>query len=128
MKLLLDAHALLWWLQDDDQLPAAVADLIDDPAVPTSVSVVTLWELIVKSLRGRLRLPAPPEIVFSDALDDAGFRALAAERRHVLALPELPEIHGDPFDRMLVAQAVVEDMAIVTGDDAIRRYPVRTIW
>ena len=128
MKLLLDAHALLWWLQDDDRLPSAVGDLIDDSGVPTTVSVVTLWELMVKSLRGRLRLPSSPESIFADALDDAGFRVLAAERRHVLALPELPDIHGDPFDRMLVAQALVEDMTIVTGDQAIAQYPVPTIW
>lgn len=128
MKLLLDAHALLWWLQDDDRLPVAVGDLIDDPSVPTTVSVVTMWELMIKVMRGRLRLSAEPEHVFNDVIDGSGFRVLATERRHVLALPELPEVHGDPFDRMLVAQALVEGMSVVTGDPAIARYPVDVVW
>jgi PIN domain nuclease of toxin-antitoxin system len=126
--LLLDAHALLWWLQDDRQLPSAVGDLIDDPGVPITVSVITLWELMIKAMRGRLTLPAEPGHVFNEVIDGSGFRVLSTERRHVLALPELPDVHGDPFDRMLVAQAMVEGMSIVTGDPAIARYPVDVVW
>jgi PIN domain nuclease of toxin-antitoxin system len=128
VRLLLDAHALLWWLQDDRQLPSAVGDLIDDPGVPITVSVITLWELMIKAMRGRLTLPAEPEDVFNEVIDGSGFRVLSTDRRHVLALPELPDVHGDPFDRMLVAQAMVEGMSIVTGDPAIARYPVDVVW
>ena len=128
MRLLLDSHALLWWLLDDAQLPAAVGDLIDDPNIPTSVSVVTLWELMLKAERGRLKLPLPTETMFTDVLDESGFRIIGPERRHVLALAELPQIHGDPFDRMLIAQAMVEDLDLVTGDEFIRQYPIRTVW
>ena len=128
MRFLLDSHALLWWLEDDERLPSPVADLIDDPATHVSVSVATLWELTLKTLGGRLRLPDVPERAFGEVLDAAGFRIVPVHRRHVLALPELPAIHGDPFDRMLVAQALVEDLDLVSGDEAIRRYPVRTVW
>lgn len=128
MRLLLDSHALVWWLQDDDRLPAAVADLIDDPTVNVNVSVASLWELMVKTLAGRLRLQDDPAQLFVDPLDEAGFRVVTLQRAHVLALSELPAIHADPFDRMLVAQALVEDFDLVTGDEQLRRYPVRTLW
>jgi PIN domain nuclease of toxin-antitoxin system len=128
VKLLLDAHVLLWWLIDDERLPAPVADLIDDPNVHTAVSVVSLWELMIKYMRGRLRLPDDPARVFTEVVDRSGFRVLAAERRHVMALPELPDVHTDPFDRMLVAQALVEGMSIVTADPAISRYPIDVVW
>ncbi len=128
MRLLLDAHAFIWYLTDDDRLPRPVARLIDDPATPVLLSVVTQWELMIKALGGRLRLPDAPERFLVTPVEEAGFRLLPIESRHVLALPELPAIHGDPFDRMLVAQAIVEDLEIVTGDEHIARYPVRTIW
>ena len=128
MKLLLDSHVLLWYLVNDDRLPQPVKDLLEDPATPVTVSVATLWELMVKALAGRLHLPDAPERFLTDPIVDAGFRQLALEPRHVLALPELPQIHGDPFDRMLVAQAVVEGMSVVSGDPAIARYPVNVVW
>ncbi len=128
MRLLLDSHAFLWYLVNDDRLPRSVKDLLEDPSVPVTVSVATQWELMVKSMRGRIRLPGSPERFLIDPAAEAGFRVLPIEQRHVLALPELPEIHTDPFDRMLVAQAIVDDLDLVTGDEQIRRYPVRTVW
>lgn len=128
MRLLLDSHAFLWYLLNDDRLPQPIKDLLEDPAISVTVSVATQWELMVKSMRGRIRLPGSPEQFLIDPAEEAGFRVLPIEQRHVLALPELPDIHADPFDRMLIAQAIVDDMDLVTGDDVIRRYPVRTLW
>jgi PIN domain nuclease of toxin-antitoxin system len=128
VKLLLDSHAFIWYLTNDDRLPEPVKALLEDPMTPVLVSVATHWELMVKALAGRLHLPEAPDRFLMEPIEEAGFRLLPIESRHVLALPELPAIHGDPFDRMLVAQAIVEDLEIVTGDEAIRRYPVRTIW
>lgn len=128
MRLLLDSHVLLWYLVNDDRLPQPVKDLLEDRATPVTVSVASQWELMVKALAGRLRLPDALERFLSDPIEEAGFRVLSLEPRHVLALPELPQIHGDPFDRMLVAQALVEEMSVVTGDPAIARYPVDVVW
>jgi len=128
VKVLLDTHALLWWLTDDDRLPMPVGDLIDDAATRVHVSVASLWELTIKVTAGRLEIVDDPATLLTEPLDAAGFRVMPIDRRHVLALPELPQLHGDPFDRMLVAQALVEDLDLVSGDPMIATYPVRVVW
>ena len=128
MRLLLDSHTVLWAATDDDRLPDNVRELIADRRNRVVVSVASTWELTLKALAGRLRLPEPPAAYFDGLVRDFGLDLLAVRQGHVAALPELPEIHEDPFDRMLVAQALAEDLDLVTGDERIRRYPVRTIW
>lgn len=129
MRLLLDSHAWLWFmLGDAERFPADIRDVIEDPKTHVVVSVASQWELMIKALRGRIRLPDPPERFLIDLPRDTGFRVLDIQPRHVAALADLPELHGDPFDRMLVAQALIEDLDIVTDDEVIRRYPVRTAW
>ena len=124
----MDSHVFLWYLTADDRLPPPIKGLLEDTTVAVTVSVATQWELMVKSMLGRLRLPEAPERFLVDQVDEAGFRVLPIEQRHVLALADLPEIHADPFDRMLVAQAIVEGLDLVTGDERIHGYPVRTLW
>ena len=129
MRLLLDSHALLWFLRgDEDRFPTHVRDLVEDPGNHVAVSVASQWELMLKALAGRLRLPEAPDVFLLDLPREAGFRVIDVQPRHVQALPELPSIHGYPFDRMLVAQALVEDFDLVTGDETLRSYPVRTLW
>jgi PIN domain nuclease of toxin-antitoxin system len=128
VRVLLDSHAFLWLATGDDRMPRAVRDLVEDARTKTTVSVATTWELTLKVLAGRLRLPGPPAEHFAEHIDEFGYELLPIHQRHVAALPELPAIHDDPFDRMLVAQALVEDLELVTGDEWMRRYPVRTIW
>jgi PIN domain nuclease of toxin-antitoxin system len=128
VRVLLDSHAFLWMAQDDDRLPAAVRDLLLDGRTRAILSVASTWELTLKVLKGSLRLPMSPADYFEARRDALDLDLLPVHQRHVDALPELPAIHGDPFDRMLVAQALVEDLEIVTGDRAITAYPVRTIW
>ena len=129
MSLLLDSHALLWYLRgDEDRIPLRVRNLVEDPTVRVSISVVSQWELMLKALKGRLRLPDTPEGFLIDLPREEGFRVIDVQPRHIRALPELPAIHGDPFDRLLVAQALVEDLELVTGDETLRSYPVRTLW
>lgn len=128
MNVLLDSDALLWWLQDDARLPASAGALIDDPSVRVHVSAASLWELVARSAAGRLRIDDGPSALLVDALDDAGFRVLPIERRHVLAMSELSAFHAAPFDLMLVAQAIVEGFELVTGNRELGRYPVRTVW
>jgi PIN domain nuclease of toxin-antitoxin system len=128
VRCLLDSHAVLWATLDDERLPDSVRDLIADRTNHIAISVASTWELTMKALIGRLRLPEPPETYFEGLVRDFGYELLPIHQRHVAALPELPAIHADPFDRMLVAQALVEDIDLVTGDSYLGRYPIRTIW
>jgi len=128
VRVLLDSHAFLWAATDDQRLPRPVVELIEEPSTRVFISVATTWELTLKVLAGKLRLPAPPAEHFAEHIERFRSELLPIHQRHVSALPELPAIHADPFDRMLVAQALVEDIDLVTGDERLRRYPVRTIW
>ena len=126
--LLLDAHVLIWFALNAEELPAHLKDRLEDPATRVVVSVASQWELMIKAMKGKLSLPGTPERFLTDFPKDAGFRVLDVQPRHVAALAGLPQIHTDPFDRMLVAQALVEDLDLVTDDEVVRRYPVRTMW
>ena len=90
--------------------------------------MATLWELTLKEMAGRLRLPQAPSDHFAEHIDLFDLEVLPIHQRHVAALQELPGLHADPFDRMLVAQTLVEDLDLVSGDEIVRRYPIRTIW
>lgn len=128
MRVLVDSHTVLWATLDDERLSAGARELIADARTRIVLSVATTWELTIKAMAGRLRLPEPPDVYFDGLVRDFGYEVLSLHRRHVDALPDLPGIHGDPFDRMLIAQALVEDLDLVTGDDRIRSYPIRTVW
>ena len=124
MRLLLDTHVFLWLLAEPERLGAQLA-LVEDPAVELLVSAVSSWEIAIKHGLGRLPLPEPPERYVPDRIRAIGATPLAIEHRHALAVAALPALHGDPFDRLLVAQAKLLDIEILTADPAIARYPVR---
>lgn len=123
--LLTDTHALIWFAADDRRLGRSARAALVDPMQEVFVSVVCYWEIEVK----RIRSPefAPPEPVRA-LMDRAGFRPLPLEFDVPARLSALPRFHGDPFDRLLVAQALHHGLTLVTGDAAIRRYPVETLW
>lgn len=118
MRLLLDTHVAIWWLSGDRRLSASTRTAIES-AAEAYLSVVSLWEILVKQDKGRLDLPTG----FTDALRE-DFRDLALTVEHVLEGRALPLIHRDPFDRMLVAQAVSEGLTVVTADRALADYRV----
>ena len=124
MRLLLDTHVFLWLLAEPERLGAQLA-LVQDPAVELLVSAASSWEIAIKHGLGRLRLPEPPERYVPDRIRAIGATPLAIEHEHALAVAVLPGLHGDPFDRLLVAQAKLLDIEILTADSAIARYPVR---
>jgi len=124
LRLLLDTHVFLWLLAEPERLGAQLA-LVEDPAVELLVSAVSSWEIAIKHGLGRLPLPEPPERYVPDRICAIGATPLAIEHRHALAVAALPALHGDPFDRLLVAQAKLLDIEILTADPAIARYPVR---
>jgi PIN domain nuclease of toxin-antitoxin system len=118
--LLLDAHALLWWLADDPQLDATAARSIADPANDALVSAASVWEMEAKRVAGRLRAPA--ELL--DAIGLTGMDTLPVTALDAVTAAALPMHHGDPFDRMLVAQAQRLDALIVSRDRALHAYDI----
>ena len=122
MKLLLDTHALLWWLSDDGRLGRGARALVADPGNDILVSVVSLWEIVVKLRVGKLQadIGAVERAIVRD-----GFRRLAITPAHLAVLADLPLHHRDPFDHLLVAQALDEDALLVSDDRNMPLYPVR---
>lgn len=128
MRVLLDTHALLWWSVDDGRLSELARDTIRDGRNEVLVSAASVWEIAIKSAKGRLELPSPVEQYMDDRLRRNRWSPLAIDFRHVIRAASLPDHHRDPFDRALIAQAQVERLPIVTTDAAITRYEVETIW
>jgi PIN domain nuclease of toxin-antitoxin system len=124
LTLLLDTHALLWALAASRQLSAVARAAIVDPENDILVSAVSGWEIAIKKQLGRLQ--APDELV--DAIAEAGFRERPIRLADTARLETLPDHHRDPFDRMLIAQALVDEIPIVSRDPQIARYPVRLVW
>ena len=128
MKLLLDTHTLLWFLADDPQLSAPAAALIENLDHVKYVSVVSLWEIALKLGNGKLSLTGTFDEVFPDALHKNGFELLPVTVGHFSTLLTLPFHHRDPFDRLILAQAVVEGMTAITRDPELSKYPAPTTW
>ena len=128
MRVLLDTCTFLWSLSGEPPLPSRVADLVRDPANEVFLSAASAWEIAIKYAAGKLRLPDDP-VRFVPAMRVArGFTALAVDEESALHIAKLPPLHGDPFDRLLVSQAIVHGMTILTPDPIITRYPARTMW
>jgi PIN domain nuclease of toxin-antitoxin system len=128
VKLLLDTHTFLWWNEASSRLSRKAHGLISDPANVLYLSVVSAWEIILKSGTGKLKLPSAGAVYVPSRLTHYGIEALPLILDHVLAADALPAHHRDPFDRMLVAQCQMERLPILTHDPQIRRYGIETIW
>ena len=127
MKLLLDTHTFIWWATEPERLSQRALSLLEDDDETPIISVVNLWEIQIKSAVGKLDLEKPLSEIVS-TFQDNGIEVLPIRTAHVMALSRLPNHHQDPFDRILMAQAITEDMAILSKDAAFKRYPVQTIW
>ena len=128
MKCLLDTHTFLWFAIGDERLSGAMREIIEDPDCDAFVSVVSCWEIAIKSSLGRLNLKMPLGQMFSDEIEGNGLKYLDIERRHLLELPSLPPAHGDPFDRLLVAQARVAKLIFISNDRLLDAYGIKRIW
>lgn len=125
MRLLLDTHVLVWYLIEPGRLPARLAETLVDPGHTVYVSAVNTWEAAIKGGLGRLSLPFER---LEQIIADSGFATLPVAIAHGLEVRQLPPIHRDPFDRLLIAQARHERLTLVTRDPVIRRYPVDALW
>ncbi len=128
MRLLLDTAVLLWASHDAPRLSAAAREAYLDPANDRYVSVASLWEIIVKNRLGKLPLPAPIDQIIEPMKQSGAVKILPLSEAAVLRLRVLPEIHRDPFDRMLVCQALDEGLTLVTPDATLPGYPVPVLW
>lgn len=118
MRLLLDTHLLLWWVANNGKLSEQARALISDPENTVFISAVSLWEIWLKESLGKLRLPAD----FENKLESESFESLPLTGPQTRQVARLPWYHRDPFDRMLVAQAQVEDLTLLTADDRVSVY------
>lgn len=128
MRLLLDTHALLWWLSDDRSLPANARKLIARGSNTVLVSAASAWEVATKVRLGKLPMAADLAADFASVLVLEGFETLAISVDHAVRAGLLPGPHKDPFDRMLIAQAQAENIPILSNDTAFDGYRVRRLW
>ena len=128
MRVLLDTRAFLWWVLEDPRLSARAQSVIKAQESDVLVSAVSAWEIAIKSADARLDLPELARTYVPDRIAANGFRELDVTVEHAARVAGLPAIHRDPFDRLLIAQAQVEGIPIVTSDPAIARYDVDIIW
>ena len=126
MKYLLDTHIFLWWITDNSKLQKSTRDLISDKSNELFLSSASLWEIMIKSKLSKIDLPDDPKTYLKKQVEINSINILNITMEHSLETYDLPEIHKDPFDRMLIAQARVEKLTIVTSDFFIKRYEVKT--
>ncbi|TAL82954.1 MAG: type II toxin-antitoxin system VapC family toxin [Beijerinckiaceae bacterium] len=122
MKLLLDTHLLLWAAGQPEHLSAAVRAVIDDPQNELFFSAASLWEIAIKNALGRADFRADPRLLRRGLLEN-GYRELAVTSEHAVSIDLLPTLHKDPFDRILVAQSIVEGITLLTADPMVAQYP-----
>lgn len=127
MKLLLDTHIFLWFISGDSRLYASFRDVIRDPDNQVYLSVVSVWEAIIKYQLGKLPLPEPPEIYLPKQRANHLISPLNVDEESVAQLAKLPMLHRDPFDRMLICQSLQHKLVFVTENPAIIAYPMISI-
>ncbi|GMV49111.1 MAG: PIN domain protein [Nitrospira sp. OLB3] len=128
MKCLLDSCTFLWIISGAKELSGTARELFTDPANEMLLSVVSVWEISVKHGLGRLSLPSPLDQFLVEQRERHGIAVLPLHEGAVLHLHKLPQLHRDPFDRMLICQAIEHDCLLLTPDPLISQYPVRTRW
>jgi PIN domain nuclease of toxin-antitoxin system len=128
VRLLLDTHTLLWAALDDSRLSGPARSLLLERANHLYLSSASAWEIVIKYQTGKLRLPDAPRRFVRNCLDLLAIETLSVTLEHALQVETLPDHHRDPFDRVLIAQAQLENLTILTRDEIFTRYPVQTLW
>ena len=128
MKALLDTHVFLWWIMDDERLTPYIRNFIADEGNDLFLSSASCWEIAIKTKIGRLKLPEIPEKFIPDQMIANNISGLPIQLIHALHVYNLPDHHKDPFDRMLVAQAHIERIPIITNDRLFADYDVKILW
>ena len=126
--MLFRSHALYWFAEDDAKMPPRVKDIIENEQTEVWVSVVSIWEMAIKAANGKLELATQPDIYFADVLKKNGFSLLNVTYKHVILAAKLPLHHKDPFDRLIIAQSLVEQMPVISVDEIFDSYGITRIW
>ena len=127
MKYLLDTHAVIWYFENSLRLPGGAKEIIDNNDTSICLCTVSLWEIAIKISSGKLKLSLTFE-EFLDKIKEYDFELLQIGEAHLKKLTALPFLHKDPFDRLLIATALVENLTIITADDNIHKYDVSCFW
>jgi PIN domain nuclease of toxin-antitoxin system len=128
VRYLLDTGVWLWSLFESERISPRGRAVLADLSHEVFLSAVTSWEVAIKSGTGKLKLPEPPGTYVPRRMADQGIRPLPVSHQHALAVFGLPDHHHDPFDRLLIAQANLEDLILITADHMIKKYPVQLLW
>ena len=128
MRLLLDTHAFLWWIADDARLSKRARSAIATRRDECFVSIASCWEIAIKVSLEKLKLEAPVDRFIPEQLGVNSFSLLPIEFAHVARVARLPFHHRDPFDRLLAAQGLIDDLTVVSADPIFRRYGVKRVW
>lgn len=128
MKILLDTHVFLWWVAEDPRLSEAAREVVSAGENELLFSAASGWEMAIKVRLGKLRVPDDLGAYLSMQLSKNAVEVLPVTLRHATGVAHLPGHHRDPFDRLLVAQALAESLTIVTADPLVAKYPVETLW
>ncbi len=128
MRVIIDTHVFLWWVDGARVLPVKARAALADPDNECLLSLASAWEMAIKAGLGKLKLSLPVRRFVVENVAANGFRMFDIGIAHVGRIETLPQHHGDPFDRLLIAQALEEDLAIVTADPVFRKYGVKRIW
>ncbi len=128
MKLLLDTHVLIWWSLDSVKLTKKIYELLTDPDNTLVVSIASIWEMQVKVQLGKLDLDKKVSELIAHQQQVNNLEVLPIDPAHVYALENLPNEHRDPFDRIIIAQSIVEAIPLLSADKVFARYPVERIW
>ncbi len=128
MKILLDTCTFLWIITDDPKLSQQARKLFIDPENEVYLSVASTWEIAIKYKLGKLPLPKPPQKYIPSKRQQHGIDSLSLDEEATLYLTKLPDFHKDPFDRILICQAIVAGLIILTPDELITQYPIRSLW
>ena len=126
--MILDTHVLIWWADDSMELSRRARSLLTDMKTPLQWSSASTWEMAIKVGRGKLRLPEPVRDYVVGRLDRLGIESVLVEHHHAARVADLPPHHADPFDRLLVAQAQIFGVPILSVDEKLRAYDVEVIW
>jgi PIN domain nuclease of toxin-antitoxin system len=128
MRVLLDTNAFLWWITNDRRLSPRATAVMEQSATLLLLSAASAWEIVIKIQMGRLPLPGSPVRYLSEQMAVNDVQPLAITIDHALAVYELPPLHRDPFDRIIIAQAQIEHLPVVSADQQLSRYDIETIW
>jgi PIN domain nuclease of toxin-antitoxin system len=128
MRILIDTHVFIWWTSDVNRLSPRVHDLLLDPNTETILSIVSIWEMQIKSSLGKLQFKTVLSELVDDEIDHNRIELLPLSLSHIYALNNLPHHHRDPFDRILIAQSMDADLQIVSIDEKFDAYGVRRLW